>query len=120
MILEILSHLVSLDLDWFTHFVIANPFWVMIFASAAYFLSNKRALVGGALLALYIHATVDGAFVLGWTFGQGLFFIPVIIFFALMLFDNFFGRTKFFSKRSIFTTIIFFGAMVVLNVFGGA
>ena len=120
MILEILIRLVSLDIGWFIHFVLANPIWVVFFSFAAYYLSNKRAIIGGARLALYIHATVDASMVLGWTFGSGLFFVPIMLFFALMVFDNFFGKTKLMSKRSIFTTIVFYGSMVLLNVFWGA
>ncbi len=89
----------------------------MMFAAAAYFLSNKRALFAGTLLALYLHATIDVAAILGWTFRSGVFFIPLVIFFGHMLFDIFLGKTKYSVKRGIFTTLIFYGSMVLLNVF---
>jgi len=117
MILEILEHLVALDIDWLISLVIGNPIWVMLFAAAGNFLGNKKPFFAGTLLALYIHSTVDTAMLLGWTFQKGFWFIPLIIFFGHMLFDIFLGKTKYNVKRGIFTVILFYGAMLVVNVF---
>lgn len=111
-------HLAALDIGWFINFVLTNPFWVMAFASAAYFLSDKRPIFGGTLLALYVHSTVDAATVLGWVFtAGGLFFVAIMVFFGLVLFDTFLGNTKYSVKRTLATTIVFYASMVVINVF---
>lgn len=116
MILDILLHAMALDIGWFIALVLTNPFWVMVFATASYFMSNKRAIFAGTVLALYLHSTVDAAMVFGWGFGSGLLYAPIIIFFGQFLFDTFLGKTKFNVKRGIFTTILFFASMVLINV----
>ncbi len=116
MLLETLSHLLALDLGWFISLVINNLIWVMFFAAAGYFMHNKKAILGGTLLTLYIYATVDLGGVLGWTFRQGIFFVPVFFLIALIAAQAFFGKFEWFQKNKFVGSIIFYLALIAANM----
>ncbi len=117
MLIEAISHALSLDLSWFIWLVMNSLVWVVLFALAGYVLLG-RWVIGGTFIALYVYATVDIANSLGWGFGKGLFFLPVPLFFGLFLFDSFFGKREWHEKgRALLTTFLFFGILVFINVF---
>ena len=119
MILEILGAIVALDIGWLINFVISNPLWILVFAALCHFMHDKRTFFSGTILALYLHALVDFVGFIGWSFGPNPVTAPIVIFFGLLIFDSFFGKTKFMAKRGIVTILLFYGFMVFWNIFVG-
>lgn len=117
MLLEVFSHAMAFDLEWFVPFIMENLIWVFFLACLAHFIYGKGLVFGTAFVAIYLYATFDFAAVFGWVFRKGFFWVPVIGFIALLAYDSFFGKKGFsLLKRPWLASTVFYLGLLFINV----
>ncbi len=74
MIFEAIAATLSLDAGWWIHVILANLFWVVGFAVAAYyFFGNKRTFSGFILIVFMMWVFLDFTHYSGWYFNVATF-----------------------------------------------
>ncbi len=121
MLLDLLTHILALDFPWLFSLVTNNLAWVFVLALLAHFIYGKGPILGTAFVGIYLFATLDLASILGWVFRKETFFwVPILGFLALLFYDSFFQKNSWHSKlRGTFAGLVFYCALILLNVFWG-
>lgn len=108
MFIETMLHLLAFDLGWIVQMVMGNLIWVFFLAAMGYFLF-KKPIIGGVVIILYLYATTDLVNILGWTFRQGVLFVPLLAAFLASLFaSSLFGKFKWYSENKFAVSIMFY------------
>ena len=118
MLLETMSHVLSLDFGWLGGLLFGNPLWFFLFACLGVFIYGKGPISGAIFVGIYLFATFDFASMLGWVFRKGIFWAPVLVFLALTAYDSFFGNSgSKLMKRPWFAGAVFYLGLVFINYF---
>lgn len=116
MFLETLSHVVALDLGWIVNLVLGNLLWTFMFLALGYGLFKKPVL-GGAIVFLYVESLTDLGNLMGWTFRNGIFFVPLFAaFIASLALQSFFGKQEWFRKNKYVISVVFYIMLIAANV----
>ncbi|MFH1256790.1 MAG: hypothetical protein V1494_05875 [Candidatus Diapherotrites archaeon] len=93
-----------------------QPFWVFAFAVTAYFLYNKKILVGFPVVVIFVWLQVDWSNVTGLAFGS----LPVVWLMAHIAVSAFTSDYKFMGKHAPYGALVLFVALLLVKVnFGG-
>lgn len=109
--LNVLAEVAALNFGFILQLFIDHPFWIFGFAAAAYFLFNKRILLGFPIIVLFIYAQVDWSTFTGFAFGLVVpTWLLLHIFFAI-----FTNKYKFLGKYHPYGGFALFGILLILS-----
>ena len=110
--LNVLAEIAALNFAFILQLFIDHPFWVFGFAAAAYFLYDKRILLGFPIVVLFIYAQVDLTTLTGWAFG----IVPAIWLFFNIFFAIFTNKYKFLGKYADYGGFAIFAILLIVSV----
>ena len=108
MLLESLSHVITLDFAWFVPLVLNNLLWVFVFAGLGHFIYGKTPIRGAIYICIYLFALTDFTNALGWVYQVGFFWTISLGFIFMTVFDAFFKDTKFGLQRGNVASTMFY------------
>lgn len=117
MFVDILVHLVAIDLGWIVGVILGNLLWTFMFLALgwAFF---KKPVLGGIVTFLYVDSLTDLGAIMDWSFRNGIFFVPLFAaFIASLAFQSIFGKQEWFAKNKYVISVVFYIFFIMANVF---
>ena len=109
---NVLVEAFSLNIGFFIGLFMNHPFWLFAFAAAAYFLYDKKILIGFPIVVLFVYLQVDWSAYIGWAFG-----LVVPVWLLLHIFSSIFTSDyKFLGKHASYGAIGLFTFILIGSI----
>lgn len=115
--LDVLGHLLSLDVSWLANFAAGSIIWVFIFAAIAFFIyPNKSLFRSFIVVTILLWASTDFANALGWVLIDPRFFaLSSVVQIGVLMFAEADEDLK--KHFTLINTLRFLVLLTVFNLF---